>query len=76
MVNFHYIICNVPCKEKYHVKKLVFIDNKLETTDDYFLTHQKVTSLRNEFSGNMITSINESKIDLDSFLKSVNLFCS
>lgn len=74
MVNFHYIICNVPCKDKYHVKKLVFIDKKLETTDDYFLTQEKVSSLRNEFGDNMITNINESKIDLDSFLKSVNLF--
>ncbi len=76
MVNFHYIICNVPCKDKYHVKKLIFLDKKLESTDDFFLSEIKINELKNNFDSNQITTINESKIDLDSFLKSVNLFCS
>ena len=76
MVNFHYIICNVPYKDKYHVKKLIFLDKKLESTDDYFLSEIKMNELKNNFDSNQITIINESKIDLDSFLKSVNLFCN
>lgn len=76
MVDFHYIICNVSNKDKYHVKKLVFLEKKLETSDDYFLSEEKVLELKNQFDSNKITTINESKIDLNSFLKSVNLFCN
>tara|TARA_B100001093_G_C26764469_1_gene987222 strand:+ start:835 stop:1065 length:231 start_codon:yes stop_codon:yes gene_type:complete len=75
MVNFHYIICNIPNKDKYHVKKLVFINKKLESSDDFFLSEEKVNNLKSEFSEDMITEVNESKIDLNSFLKSINLFC-
>lgn len=76
MVNFHYIICNIPNKDKYHVKKLVFINKKLESSDDFFLSEEKVNNLKSEFSEDMITNVNESKIDLNSFLKSINLFCT
>ena len=30
MVAFHYIICDVPRKDKYHVVKLIFVNGKME----------------------------------------------
>ena len=74
MLSFHYIVCNIANKEKYHVKKLVFVDQKLEKTDEYFMSEDKIVNLRNSNEEKNYTIINDSKIDLDSFLKSVNLF--
>lgn len=73
MVTFHYIICSVPKKEKYHVKKLVFVDQKLEQTDELYFNNNQINTLKNEIEEKDITIIEESKVDLDSFLKYVNL---
>ena len=73
MLTFHYIICDVPRKEKYHIKKLVFIDQKLNNTDDLHLNLGQVSKLKNNLSENEYTEINESVINLESFLKNVNL---
>lgn len=74
MLSFHYIVCNIADKEKYHVKKLVFVDQKLEKTDEYFMSEDKIASLKNSNDEKNYTMIDDSKIDLDTFLKSVNLF--
>ncbi len=73
MVTFHYVICDVPRKEKYHVKKLIFIDEKLEKTEDLVVNQNQLNNLKNDISEKQYTIINESKIDLDSFLKNINL---
>lgn len=74
MLSFHYIVCNIADKEKYHVKKLIFVDNKLEKTDEYFMTEDKIIQLKNSYDEKNYTVVNDTKIDLDTFLKSVNLF--
>ena len=73
MVTFHYIVCNVPKKDKYHVKKLVFVDQKLEQTDDLYFNDNQLNVLKNKNDKDNITIIDESKIDLNSFLKHINL---
>ena len=74
MLSFHYIVCNIADREKYHVKKLVFVDQKLEKTDEYFMSEDKISMLKNSNDEKNYTMIDDSKIDLDTFLKSVNLF--
>ena len=73
MVTFHYIICDVAKKDKYHVKKLIFIEKKLEKSDDLYFNLNQLTTLKNEISKNEYTIINDSKVNLDSFLKNINL---
>jgi len=74
MLSFHYIVCNIANNDKYHVKKLIFVDNKLEKTDEYFMTEDKIIQLKNSYDEKNYTVVNDTKIDLDTFLKSVNLF--
>ncbi len=75
MFTFHYIVCNVPKKDKYHVKKLIFIDKKLEKTDDLYLYPEQVNSLKGELIESQYTNIQDDSINLDSFLKNINLLC-
>ena len=75
MFTFHYIVCNVPKKDKYHVKKLIFIDKKLEKTDDLYLYPEQVNSLKGELIESQYTNIQDDSINLGSFLKNINLLC-
>ena len=73
MVAFHYIICDVPRKEKYHVKKLIFMNGKVERSESYNMTlNQKITLVKDLLEEDY-TQINESEVNLDTFLKNVNL---
>tara|TARA_B100001287_G_C22638716_1_gene508981 strand:+ start:1218 stop:1451 length:234 start_codon:yes stop_codon:yes gene_type:complete len=74
MITFHYLICNVPKKEKYHVMKLVFMNNILNNKDEMFLTNNQYYTLKNSLEDNLYTDINDSKVNLESFLKNINLF--
>ena len=76
MVTFHYIICNQSKKDRYQVKKLIFIDKKLEKTEDYFMTNIQILNLKNDLDNKEYSSLNEDKIDLESFLRNFNLFIS
>lgn len=76
MLTFYYIICDVPKKEKFEVKKLIFIDKKLDSTDNLKLNIGQVNKLKNSLSDDQYTVINDSNINLDSFLKNINLFKS
>lgn len=76
MLTFYYIICDVPKKEKFEVKKLIFIDKKLDSTDNLKLNIGQVIKLKNSLSEDQYTVINDSNINLDSFLKNINLFKS
>jgi len=73
MLTFHYIICDVPKKDKYHVKKLIFIENKLNNTDNMVLTLGQVSKLKNSISEKEYTIIEDSEVNIDSFLKNINL---
>lgn len=73
MLTFHYIICDVPKKDKYHVKKLIFIENKLNNTDNMILTLGQVSKLKNSISEKEYTLIKDSEVNIDSFLKNINL---
>jgi hypothetical protein len=75
MLTFHYIICKTKRKERYHVKKLIFIDQKLEKTDDLNLTDNQLLKLKNELKESDYTEINDQTLNLDSFLKNFNIFC-
>lgn len=73
MLTFHYIICDVPKKEKYHIKKLIFMENKLEKTDDMTLNLGQVSKLKNSIPEKEYTVINDSEVNINSFLKNINL---
>ena len=73
MVAFHYIICDVPRKEKYHVVKLVFLNGKMEKSDSYNMTPNQKSSLIKDLLDEEYTQINEPEVNLDTFLKNVNL---
>lgn len=73
MLTFHYIICDVPKKDKYHVKKLIFIENKLNNTDNMVLTLGQVSKIKNSISEKEYTIIEDSEVNIDSFLKNINL---
>lgn len=73
MVTFHYIICDVTKKEKYHIKKLIFIDDKLEKSEDIYMNNIQVKTLKDSISETEYTIINDSKVNLDTFLKNINL---
>ena len=75
MLTFHYIICNIKRRDKYHVKKLIFVDQKLEKTDDLNLTDNQLNKLKNEIKESDYTEITDQKVDRDSFLKNVNIVC-
>ena len=74
MVTFHYIICNQAKKDRYQVKKLIFIEQKLEKSDDFSMNEIQILNLKNDLKDNEYTSIDEDKIDLESFLRNVNLY--
>jgi hypothetical protein len=74
MLTFYYIICDVPKKEKYEIKKLIFIDNKLDSIDNFNLNLGQVSKLKNSLSENQYKIINDCYVNLDSFLKNINLF--
>lgn len=74
MLTFYYIICDVPKKEKYEIKKLIFIDNKLDSIDNLNLNMGQVSKLKNNLFENQYKIINDCNVNLDSFLKNINLF--
>ena len=74
MLTFYYIICDVPKKEKYEIKKLIFIDNKLDSIDNLNLNMGQVSKLKNNLSESQYKIINDCNVNLDSFLKNINLF--
>tara|TARA_B100000161_G_C33500317_1_gene391358 strand:- start:194 stop:424 length:231 start_codon:yes stop_codon:yes gene_type:complete len=74
MLTFYYIICDVPKKEKYEIKKLIFIDNKLDSIDNLNLSMGQVSKLKNNLSEGQYKIINDCNVNLDSFLKNINLF--
>ena len=45
----------------------------LEKTEDLVVNQNQLNNLKNDISEKQYTIINESKIDLDSFLKNINL---
>ena len=73
MFTFHYLICNVPKKEKYHVIKLIFMNNKLENNDELYFNTNQLDNLKNSIDKSQYTTIYESTVNLDSFLKHINL---
>jgi len=75
MITFHYVICTIARKDKYHVKKLVFINQKLEQIDDLNLNKKQILSLKNDINKKDFTEINDSRVNLESFLKNVNITC-
>lgn len=75
MISSHYLMCNVSKGEKYHVKKLVFIDKKLQSSEDMFLTLSKYNILKDSIEEENYTIIKSNKINLEVFLKNINLTC-
>ena len=74
MITFHYLICNVPKKEKYHVMKLIFMDNKLENNNEMFVNFNQLNNLKNSLEPTQYSIIENNSVNLDSFLKHINLF--
>lgn len=74
MITFHYLICNVPKKEKYHVMKLIFMDNKLENNNEMFVNSNQLNNLKNSLESTQYSTIEDNSVNLDSFLKHINLF--
>lgn len=79
MFTFHYLICTMPVKDsnyescQYKVKKLIFENNQLSTSDDLLITGEKLDVLKKDISENQFTEIEDCKIDIDSFLKNIEL---
>ena len=79
MFTFHYLICKDPCKiqeygsSHYNVKKLIFENNQLTTSDDLVVSAEKLNLIKKDLIENQFTEINDCKIDLDSFLKNIDL---
>ncbi len=79
MFTFHYLICTMPVKDsnygscQYNVKKLIFENNQLSTSDDLLITKDKLGILKKDITENQFTEIDDCKIDLDSFLKNIEL---
>jgi len=73
MITFHYIISDVIKKEKYHVKKLIFIDEILEKSEDIYMNNNQIKTLKYSISETKYTIINDSKVDLDTFLRNITL---
>tara|TARA_E500000178_G_C17037751_1_gene764400 strand:- start:10183 stop:10485 length:303 start_codon:yes stop_codon:yes gene_type:complete len=79
MFTFHYLICKKPIKDEnygssqYKVKKLIFENNQLSSSDDLCVNEDKLTALKSDILENQFTEIDDSKIDLDSFLKNIEL---
>ena len=73
MVAFHYIICDVPRKDKYHVVKLIFVNGKMEKSESYNMTSNQKLVLKRDLLENDFTIINESEVNLNTFLKNINL---
>lgn len=74
MISFYYLICNIPKKGKYHAIKLIFMNNKLENNEYFYFTQSQINNLLNKISANNYSYISNNIINLDSFLKHVNLF--
>ena len=74
MISFHYVICDEPIKNKHHVKKLIFLNKKLDSTDNLNMNQSQIEILKNSIDDKDYTTIHDSKIDLDNFLKNLNLF--
>jgi len=74
MFTFHYLICNVPKKEKYHVMKLIFMNNKLENNNELFINSNQLNNLKNSLEPTQYSVIEDTTVNLDSFLKHINLF--
>jgi len=79
MFTFHYLICTKPSKDtdyesiQYKVKKLIFDNHQLSSSDDFLINEDKLLLLKKDLIENQYTEINDSKIDLDSFLKNIEL---
>jgi len=74
MFAFHYLICTIPKKDKYHVMKLVFMDNKLENNTDMLINKNKLDNLKSSLDKEQFTEINDTTVNIESFLKHINLF--
>ena len=79
MFTFHYLICIKPYNDanygsnQYKVKKLIFENNQLSSLDDLVINEEKLLILKKDLVETQYTEINDSKIDLDSFLKNIEL---
>ena len=58
---------------QYRLKKLIFENNQLSSSDDLVVNEDKLELLLKDLVETQYTEINDSKIDLDSFLKNVEL---
>ena len=74
MITFHYLICNVPKKERYHVMKLIFMNNKLENNNELYVTTNQLNNLKKSLEISEYSVVEDSVINLDSFIKHFNLF--
>ena len=74
MISFHYVICDEHIKNKHHVKILIFLNKKLDSTDNLNMNQSQIEILKNSIDDKDYTTIHDSKIDLDNFLKNLNLF--
>lgn len=78
MFTFHYLICKKPAKDtnygsQFNVKKLIFDNNQLSSSDDLMVNEDKLDILKKEIAESQFTEIDDYKIDLDSFLKNIEL---
>lgn len=77
MFTFHYLICDSPIKEKenekFQIKKLIFQNDNLQSSDDILASKKSKMQLLSELEEKNYTIINDCKIDIDSFLKNIKL---
>ena len=58
---------------QYRLKKLIFENNQLSSSDDLVVNEDKLDLLLKDLIETQYTEINDNKIDLDSFLKNIEL---
>ena len=73
MFSFHYLICDSPDGDKYQIKKLIFNNDNLHSSDDIHASEKAKSQLLSELDDHDFTIINDNKIDIDSFLKNIKL---
>ena len=75
MFTFHYLICDSPIKEneKFQIKKLIFQNDNLQSSDDILASKKAKMQLLSDLDEKNYKIINDSKIDIDLFLKNIKL---
>ena len=63
MFTFHYIVCELAKKNKHHIKKIIFNNKQLDTTEDMYLSEDKLIALKRSLDLSEYTSINEDTVN-------------